>query len=95
MLVHNTIRTLAYERVRKLDPMVVTDQMIDEMQDEAKAFLNSQGINIGRTRTREILVDYIIREFGIKVFGVKPVRDEHEISDKTVKKYQRLRKKGF
>lgn len=95
MLVHNTIRNLAYDRVRKLEPMIVTDQLIDEIQEEAKTFLNGQGINIGRTRTREILVDYIIKEFGIKVFGVKPVRDDYEITDKAVKKYKRLRRRGF
>ena len=48
-----------------------------------------------KARVRELLVEYILSEFGISAFGVKEIAPKREISDKMIKKCQKARRKGF
>lgn len=95
MLVQNTIRHLAYSRFKHMDEVKITENDLVLLTDQAKEFLNSNGVNIGKKRVRELLVEYLLDEFGCIAFGTKPLVEKREISEKTIKKYQKARRRGF
>lgn len=95
MLVLNTIRHIAYSRFGRMEEVKVTDKDLDELVVLAQAFLNENGVNIGKRRVRELMVEYILDEFGVIAFGTKPVVEKKEITDKAIKKYQKARRRGF
>ena len=96
MLVINSINAIVYNRFGHVENPVIAPDEITEMQDEAQKFLNEQGINIGKNRTRELIVKYILDEFGMAaITGDYSNNKPREISEKTIKKYQKMRRRGF
>lgn len=95
MLVHNAIAHMVYSRFGRMEEITITDADLDLMQVEGQTYLKNNGVNIGKARVRELLVEYILSEFGISAFGVKEIAPKREISDKMIKKCQKARRKGF
>ena len=45
---------------------------------------------------REIIVEYALKEYSTAIFGLNPLREgSREISDKTIRRMKRERKRGF
>lgn len=95
MLVHNAIAHMVYSRFGRMEEIKITDADLDLMQVEGQTYLKNNGVNIGKARVRELLVEYILSEFGVKAFGVEEIAPKREISDKMIKKCQKARRKGF
>lgn len=95
MLVRNTIRHMTYSRFGRMEEVKITDTDLDNLVVEAQGFLKSQGVNIGKNRVRELIVEYILDEFGSTALGTKPLVEKKEITEKAIKKYQKARRRGF
>lgn len=95
MLVHNTIAHMVYTRFARQEKINITESDLDDMEVEGQKFLKENGVNIGKRRVRELVVQYILNEFGVSAFDVVEIAPKREISDKMIKKCQRARRKGF
>lgn len=95
MLVRNTIKHMTYTRFGRQEVVSVSDEELETLQNECQEFLKALNVNIGKNRVRELIVEYILEEFGTDAFGVSPIYRQKKISDKAVKKYQKARRRGF
>lgn len=75
---------------------IVTPEILDAWEVELHGTMKENDQKIGKARIRELVVGYILSEFGTPAFGVgeyDPTRGE--ISDKMIRKMKSQRKKGF
>lgn len=95
MLVSNTVRHLAYSKFKHMENVVITEEDIVSLIDQAKEFLNSNGVNIGKKRLRDLFVEYLMGEFGSIAFGIEPLVKKCDISEASIQKYKKLRRRGW
>ena len=96
--IKNALNAFAYYKVSAMleDSRHVTPALLDQWEVELHGTMKEEGQKIGKTRIRELVVAYLLSEFGIKAFGVEPiVVGVGEISESTIRKMKNQRKKGF
>lgn len=96
--IRNVLKSYAYNKVSDLvqKEKYVTPRILDEWERELHSQFKENDEKIGRARVRELTVDYILSEFGVIAFGVKPTIDyDPTVSEKTIKKMKSQRKKNF
>lgn len=95
--IKNVFNAFAFDRVVTLTEQgqIVTPEILDAWVNEVNGDVKENGAQIGKARTRELLVCYILSEFGVEAFGVVNPCPKKEISDKGIRKYKKMRKQGF
>ena len=96
--VKNVLNSFAYDKVNKIieNNKYVTSRMLDNWEVELHGVMKENDQKIGKKRIRELVVAYLLSEFGVKAFGVKPMVELNaEISDSYIRKMKNQRKKGF
>ncbi|WJZ27945.1 hypothetical protein NCTGTJJY_CDS0066 [Serratia phage 92A1] len=95
--IKNVLNSFAYDRVALMMEQndVVTPDVLDRWVSEVHPDMKENGARIGKERTRELLVGYILSEFDVDAFGVVNPCPHKEISDKGIRKYKKMRKQGF
>lgn len=74
----------------------VTPELLDAWEIELHGTMKENDQKIGKARIRELVVGYILSEFGTPAFGVGEYNPtKGEISDKTIRRMKNQRKKGF
>ncbi|UIW11361.1 MAG: hypothetical protein [Enterobacter phage ENC9] len=75
---------------------IVTPEILDDWERELHGTMKENDQKIGKARIRELVVGYILSEFGTPAFGVGIYDPEaNKISEKTIKRMKSQRKKGF
>ncbi|QPI13779.1 hypothetical protein MYO4S_00023 [Serratia phage 4S] len=94
--IKNLLNSFAYDRVSKMmeQDQIVTPEHLDVWVQEIHPDMKENGARIGKDRTRELLVCYILSEFDTDAFGVTN-GPKKEITDKAIRKYKKMRKQGF
>lgn len=96
--IKNVLNSFAYDKVSPMleEGRCVTPSLLDQWEVELHGTMKEEGQKIGKARIRELVVAYLLSEFGIKAFGVEPITPGiGEISESTIRKMKNQRKKGF
>lgn len=96
--IKNVLNSFAYDKVEKMmeEGKHVTPRLLDKWEVELHGTMKENEQKIGKARIRELVVAYLLSEFGTEAFGVKPTTPGiGEISDTTIRKMKNQRRKGF
>lgn len=96
--IKNAINAFSYEKVEALKEAeeIVTTEMLDNWEVELHDIMKKADQKIGKSRIRELMVCYILNEFGVEIFGTKSSTwKAGEISETSIRKMKNQRKKGF
>ncbi|QQG32224.1 hypothetical protein CkP1_0064 [Citrobacter phage CkP1] len=96
--IKNVLNSFAFPKVESLmaDGKIVTPRLLDKWEVELHGTMKENDQKIGKARIRELVVAYILSEFGVEAFGVESkAYKSGKISDSTIRKMKNQRKKGF
>ncbi|BBC78113.1 Hypothetical protein KNT65_gp065 [Escherichia phage EcS1] len=96
--IKNVLNSFAFAKVESLlaAEKYVTPEHLDVWEQSLHGTMKEDGQKIGKARIRELVVGYILSEFGTPAFGVGVYDPEKGvISDKTIRRMKNQRKKGF
>ncbi|WWS25195.1 hypothetical protein vBKpnAMK6_00241 [Klebsiella phage vB_Kpn_AM_K6] len=73
--IKNVLNSFAYDKVSAMleEGRCVTPSLLDQWEVELHGTMKEEGQKIGKARIRELVVAYLLSEFGIKAFGVEPI----------------------
>ncbi|CCI88646.1 phage protein [Yersinia phage phiR1-RT] len=96
--IKNVLNSFAFNKIEAMmeQGTFVTHSLLDEWEIQLHGNMKENDQKIGKARIRELLVEYILREFDIKAFGIESkVKGLSTISDSAIRKMKNQRKKGF
>ncbi|AHY25034.1 hypothetical protein AVV36_gp072 [Pectobacterium bacteriophage PM2] len=95
--IKNVLNSFAYDKVVNImkSGTYITPEILDTWESDLHGAMKENGQKIGKARIRELVVCYIISEFGLDAFGLYATKKKPEITDSYIRKMKNQRKKGF